>query len=74
VAASGLFTTHTPVPAGIDTFSPDQMDRYFGSYREAFGLSREEFLDARARAARPPPTRPSTWRCSPSARRAPSTA
>ncbi|MCL4848556.1 MAG: alpha-glucan family phosphorylase [Acidobacteria bacterium] len=45
VTTSGLFTTHTPVPAGIDTFSPEQMDRYFGSYREAFGLSREAFLD-----------------------------
>jgi starch phosphorylase len=45
VAASGVFTTHTPVPAGIDVFSADQMDRYFGVYREAFGLPREEFLD-----------------------------
>jgi starch phosphorylase len=45
VAASGLFTTHTPVPAGIDVFSPDQIDSYFTSFRETFGLTREAFLD-----------------------------
>jgi starch phosphorylase len=45
VAATGIFTTHTPVPAGIDMFSPDQIERYFGSFRETFGLTREEFLD-----------------------------
>jgi starch phosphorylase len=45
VASSGVFTTHTPVPAGIDMFQPDQMDRYFASFREAFGLPREAFLD-----------------------------
>ena len=45
VAASGIFTTHTPVPAGIDVFSPDQIERYFASFRETFGLTREEFLD-----------------------------
>ena len=45
VAASGVFTTHTPVPAGIDVFNADQMERYFGAYREIFGVSRDEFLD-----------------------------
>jgi starch phosphorylase len=45
VAASGIFTTHTPVSAGIDVFSPDQMERYFVSFRETFGLAREAFLD-----------------------------
>jgi starch phosphorylase len=45
VAASGIFTTHTPVPAGIDVFSPDQIECYFASFRETFGLTREEFLD-----------------------------
>ena len=45
VAASGIFTTHTPVPAGIDVFSPDQIEHYFASFRETFGLTREEFLD-----------------------------
>jgi starch phosphorylase len=45
VAASGVFTTHTPVPAGIDVFSAEQMERYFASFRAELGLSREAFLD-----------------------------
>jgi starch phosphorylase len=45
VSASGVFTTHTPVPAGIDVFSPDEIDRYFSTFRETFGLTREQFLD-----------------------------
>ncbi len=43
-AAGNLFTTHTPVPAGIDVFAPDLVDRYFASYYPALGLSRDEFL------------------------------
>ena len=30
VRSSTLFTTHTPVPAGIDRFPVDMVDRYFG--------------------------------------------
>ena len=45
IAASGVFTTHTPVPAGIDVFSAEKMELYFGAFRETFGLTREEFLD-----------------------------
>jgi starch phosphorylase len=45
VAGSGVFTTHTPVPAGIDVFAPDLIERYLGKWREALKLSREEFLD-----------------------------
>jgi len=45
VAASGLFTTHTPVPAGIDVFSPHQIERYLRPLREQLALGREEFLD-----------------------------
>jgi glycogen phosphorylase len=29
VMATNVFTTHTPVPAGIDTFSPEMMLKYF---------------------------------------------
>jgi starch phosphorylase len=44
-ASAGLiFTTHTPVAAGHDYFSSEQMDRYFGGYAEALGLNRQEFL------------------------------
>ena len=39
-----VFTTHTPVEAGQDYFSPDQMDRYFGAYSQQLGLSTPDFL------------------------------
>jgi starch phosphorylase len=45
VAAAGhLFTTHTPVPAGIDLFPAELMDRYFQHYWPQLGLDREQFL------------------------------
>ena len=44
VASSSVFTTHTPVPAGIDVFHHDTMDRYFTGYRDSLGISRDEFL------------------------------
>ena len=44
VAASNCFTTHTPVPAGNDTFAPSLMERYFADYYPKLGLSRDEFL------------------------------
>jgi starch phosphorylase len=44
-AASGVFTTHTPVPAGIDVFEPDLMERYFAPFRAELSLEREPFLD-----------------------------
>jgi starch phosphorylase len=44
-AASGnVFTTHTPVPAGIDVFPEDLVDSYFRRYYPALGLTREQFL------------------------------
>jgi starch phosphorylase len=43
-AAGGVFTTHTPVPAGIDKFVPSLIDQYFGSWYERFGISRHQFL------------------------------
>ncbi len=39
-----IFTGHTPVEAGHDYFTPEQMDRYFGNYAKELGLSRAEFL------------------------------
>ena len=39
-----VFTTHTPVEAGQDYFSPDQMDRYFGVYSQNLSLSMSDFL------------------------------
>jgi starch phosphorylase len=43
-AASHVFTTHTPVPAGIDRFSPELMDSYFGHMIGPLGLNREGLL------------------------------
>jgi starch phosphorylase len=45
VAANSLFTTHTPVPAGNDTFNYDLIDKYFGSYWGQLGLTREQFME-----------------------------
>ncbi|HEY9661535.1 MAG TPA: alpha-glucan family phosphorylase, partial [Allocoleopsis sp.] len=42
--SSQLFTTHTPVPAGIDLFPADKVLYYLGYYADKFGLSKEEFL------------------------------
>jgi starch phosphorylase len=44
VAASNVFTTHTPVPAGNDAFEPWLIDRYFEHYWGQLGLTREQFL------------------------------
>jgi starch phosphorylase len=44
VAASTLFTTHTPVPAGNDAFSIDLMRRYFSDFVAEMGVSFDEFL------------------------------
>lgn len=45
VAAAGqIFTTHTAVPAGIDIFSPDLVDRYFSTYYSELGIDQHTFL------------------------------
>jgi starch phosphorylase len=44
-AASNVFTTHTPVPAGLEQFAFDLIDEHFTDYYRALGLSREQFLD-----------------------------
>lgn len=44
VAPSNIFTTHTPVPAGIDLFPPDKVLYYLGYYADIFGLSKDQFL------------------------------
>ena len=40
-----VFTTHTPVPAGIDRFSHDLMQRYLGVWSDRYGVSIDELLD-----------------------------
>ena len=39
-----VFTTHTPVPAGHDRFSPDLVEEHLGIFREKLGLSHDEFM------------------------------
>ena len=42
--AGMIFTTHTPVPAGIDYFPSDMMGRYFGDYYRQLGLDHERLM------------------------------
>lgn len=44
IRATSIFTTHTPVPAGIDVFPVDMMKKYFSGYCEEIGIDIEEFL------------------------------
>ena len=44
VMATSVFTTHTPVPAGIDMFPPDLMLRYFRNFIPTLKLDDEGFL------------------------------
>jgi len=39
-----VFTTHTPVTAGHDRFSPELVETHLGLVREKLGLSHEEFM------------------------------
>jgi glycogen phosphorylase len=45
VQAKAVFTTHTPVPAGHDTFPFHMMEQYFSGFWQELGISREEFMD-----------------------------
>lgn len=44
VRATSVFTTHTPVAAGIDTFHPDLMHAYFESFTRSLGISFDVIL------------------------------
>ncbi|MCS6835860.1 MAG: alpha-glucan family phosphorylase [Anaerolineae bacterium] len=45
VAASTVFTLHTPVPAGLERFGYDLIDEHFSDYMRELGLTREQFHD-----------------------------
>ena len=45
VTASTVFTTHTPVPAGIDLFPQELIDKYFRNYMESMGMTVKDLLD-----------------------------
>jgi len=44
VIASSVFTTHTPVPAGNDMFSPQLVQEYFADYQHSVGIDAKTFL------------------------------
>ena len=44
VKAGTVFTTHTPVPAGIDQFQPVLIEKYLGHYLDRAGIDLKDFL------------------------------
>lgn len=44
-AAGNVFTTHTPVPAGLERFGYDLVDEHFAYLWKELNLTREEFHD-----------------------------
>jgi len=44
VRSTSVFTTHTPVPAGHDTFSAEQLEQCTGPVWQDMGITREQFL------------------------------
>jgi len=44
LAPSICFTTHTPVPAGHDSFGPELMEPHFWNLRGRLGMSRQDFM------------------------------
>jgi len=59
VRATSVFTTHTPVPAGIDTFDPDLVRTYLEEYAKSLGISFDVFLGF----GRQEPRNKSEWFC-----------
>ncbi len=45
VATSTVFTTHTPVPAGIDTFPSSLVTRYLSGYCHRLGIREQHLLE-----------------------------
>ncbi len=39
-----VFTTHTPVPAGHDRFTPDLIEEHLGPLRDALGISHDHLM------------------------------
>ena len=44
VRASGLYTVHTPVPAGHDYFEEGLFGKYMGDYPQKLGITWDEFI------------------------------
>jgi starch phosphorylase len=45
VRASGLYTVHTPVPAGHDSFDEDLFAKYMSTFPAKLGISWQDFID-----------------------------
>jgi glycogen phosphorylase len=43
-ASGNIFTTHTPVPAGIDRFAPDLVKQYLGHLPDRLGCTMDELF------------------------------
>jgi starch phosphorylase len=44
-ARRSLFTTHTPVPAGHDSFPFHMVEKFFAGFWDELGIPRQQFLD-----------------------------
>ncbi len=55
--AGTIFTTHTPVPAGIDRFPAELMEKYFSSWAQECGVTMEDLM-ALGHAPGEPPNAP----------------
>lgn len=42
---TNVFTTHTPIPAGNDEFSPTLIERCFSHYIKDMGITRDQFIE-----------------------------
>jgi glycogen phosphorylase len=45
VRAGSVFTTHTPVPAGIDRFPRELIERYFAGFAAEAGITMDQLLE-----------------------------
>jgi starch phosphorylase len=45
VRAGSIFTTHTPVPAGIDRFPRELIEQYFGGWAKEVGITLDELME-----------------------------
>lgn len=54
--SSVLFTTHTPVPAGIDVFPRHLMERYFQDFAAECGISMDRLMAVGQEPGEPPGT------------------
>jgi starch phosphorylase len=57
VRAGCLFTTHTPVPAGIDRFPRELIEQYFAGWAAEVGITMDELMALGHRPGEPPEER-----------------